>query len=38
MAAVAENLARAHPFADRISPRERWAIARHIEALEATAR
>jgi mono/diheme cytochrome c family protein len=38
MAVVAENLAEAHPFADRIPPRERWAIARHIEALEATAR
>ena len=33
MAAIAENLAGAHPFADRIPPRERWAIARHIEAM-----
>lgn len=34
MEAVATNRAGAHPFADRIPPRERWAIARYIETLE----
>lgn len=33
MAAIAENLAGSHPFDDRIPPRERWAVARHVEAL-----
>ncbi|WP_135466322.1 c-type cytochrome [Crenalkalicoccus roseus] len=33
MAAIAGNLAGSHPFDDRIPPRERWAIARHVEAL-----
>jgi mono/diheme cytochrome c family protein len=32
MAAIARNHAGAHPFDDRIPPRERWAIARHVEA------
>jgi hypothetical protein len=36
MAAVATNRAGAHPFDDRIPPRERWAIARHIETLGGT--
>lgn len=34
MAAIATNLGGAHPFADRIPPRDRWAIARHVERLE----
>jgi mono/diheme cytochrome c family protein len=38
MAAIATNLARAHPFDDRIPARERWAIARHIQALDAASR
>jgi mono/diheme cytochrome c family protein len=33
MGAVAANLAGAHPFDDRIPPRDRWAIARFIETL-----
>ncbi|MCK8787502.1 cytochrome c [Roseomonas sp. NAR14] len=33
MAAIAENRGGSHPFADRLSPRERWAVARHVEAL-----
>jgi mono/diheme cytochrome c family protein len=33
MAAIAGNLAFAHPFEDRIAPRDRWAIARFVEAL-----
>jgi mono/diheme cytochrome c family protein len=33
MAAIAGNLAGAHPFDDRIPPRDRWAIARHVERL-----
>ncbi|HEV7264980.1 MAG TPA: c-type cytochrome [Falsiroseomonas sp.] len=33
MAAIATNLAGAHPFDDRIPPRDRWAIARHVERL-----
>lgn len=33
MAAIAMNLAGAHPFDDRIPPRERWAIARQVEAM-----
>jgi mono/diheme cytochrome c family protein len=33
MEAIAANLAGAHPFDDRIPPRERWAIARHVERL-----
>lgn len=32
MAAVAANLARSHPFDDRIAPHDRWAIARFVEA------
>lgn len=31
MAAIATNLGGAHPFADRIAPRDRWAIARFVE-------
>ncbi|MGG5811260.1 c-type cytochrome [Falsiroseomonas sp. CW058] len=31
MAAIATNLAGAHPFEDRIAPRDRWAIARFVE-------
>jgi mono/diheme cytochrome c family protein len=31
MAAIAANLGAAHPFADRIAPRDRWAIARFVE-------
>lgn len=27
------NFARAHPFDDRITPADRWAIARHVERL-----
>jgi mono/diheme cytochrome c family protein len=37
MAAIAENRAGAHPFDDRIPPRERWAIARHVEAMRGAA-
>jgi mono/diheme cytochrome c family protein len=33
MAAIAENLAGAHPVADRLSPRQRWAVARHVASL-----
>lgn len=33
MAAVAENRGTAHPFADRLPPRDRWAVARFVEAL-----
>ncbi|MBU8537178.1 c-type cytochrome [Falsiroseomonas tokyonensis] len=33
MAVIAENRARAHPFADRLSPEDRWAIARFVERL-----
>jgi mono/diheme cytochrome c family protein len=33
MAVIAENRARAHPFADRIPPADRWAIARFVERL-----
>lgn len=33
MAAVAENLAGAHAMYDRLDPRDRWAVARHVEAL-----
>lgn len=33
MAAIDGNLAGSHPFRDRLSPHERWAVARHIEAL-----
>ncbi len=33
MAAVTGNLAGAHPFEDRITPRDRWAIARFVERL-----
>lgn len=32
MDAIATNFAGAHPFADRIGPRDRWAIARFVEA------
>jgi mono/diheme cytochrome c family protein len=31
MAAIATNLAGAHPFADRLPPADRWAIARFVE-------
>jgi mono/diheme cytochrome c family protein len=31
MAAIAANHAGAHPFDDRIAPRDRWAIARFVE-------
>jgi hypothetical protein len=34
MAAIATNLGRAHPFHDRIAPRDRWAIARFVEELD----
>lgn len=33
MAAIATNLAGSHPLADRMDPRERWAVARHVAAL-----
>ena len=33
MRVIAENHARAHPFADRLDPRQRWAVARHVEVL-----
>jgi mono/diheme cytochrome c family protein len=33
MAAIAANQAGAHPFNDRIPPRDRWAIARFVERL-----
>jgi mono/diheme cytochrome c family protein len=33
MAAIATNQGGAHPFADRIAPADRWAIARHLERL-----
>lgn len=33
MAALANNLAGAHPAEGRLDPRERWAIARHVERL-----
>ncbi|HZF74757.1 MAG TPA: cytochrome c [Acetobacteraceae bacterium] len=33
MAAVATNQAGAHPFDDRIAPRDRWAIAHFVAAL-----
>ncbi|WP_270937523.1 c-type cytochrome [Falsiroseomonas oryzae] len=33
MAAIGANLAGAHPFDDRIAPRDRWAIARFVERL-----
>jgi hypothetical protein len=33
MAAIASNLAGSHPFDDRLPPRERWAIARQVEAM-----
>ena len=33
MAAIAENLAGAHPVADRLDARQRWAVARHVAAL-----
>ncbi|MFH5925556.1 c-type cytochrome [Roseomonas xinghualingensis] len=33
MAAIAENLLGAHPLSDRLDPRQRWAVARHVEAL-----
>jgi mono/diheme cytochrome c family protein len=36
MAAIATNLAGAHPFDDRIAPQDRWAIARFVEALPPT--
>ncbi|GAA0579132.1 hypothetical protein GCM10009416_16960 [Craurococcus roseus] len=33
MEAIATNLAGAHPMADRLEPRDRWAVARHVEAI-----
>lgn len=33
LAAIADNLAGAHPVADRLDPRQRWAVARHVETL-----
>ncbi|SHI57448.1 Cytochrome C oxidase, cbb3-type, subunit III [Roseomonas rosea] len=33
MAAIAENHLGAHPLADRLDPRQRWAVARYVEAL-----
>lgn len=33
VAALSTNLAGAHPFDDRIAPRDRWAIARFVEAM-----
>ena len=33
MAAIARNHLGAHPLADRLDPRQRWAVARHVEAL-----
>ncbi|MDO9502874.1 cytochrome c [Falsiroseomonas sp.] len=33
MAVIEANHARAHPFADRLSPSDRWAIARFVERL-----
>jgi len=38
MAAIAANRGGAHPFDDRIPPRERWAIARFVERLDGTMR
>jgi mono/diheme cytochrome c family protein len=35
MAAIAANLAGAHPMADRLDPRQRWAVARHVATLGA---
>jgi len=35
MAAIAANLAGAHPLTDRLSPRQRWAVARHVATLRA---
>lgn len=37
MAAIAGNLAGAHPFDDRIPPRDRWAIAHFAATLPAAA-
>ncbi|MBX9753084.1 MAG: c-type cytochrome [Roseococcus sp.] len=33
MAVIAENFAGAHPLADRLDARQRWAIARHVALL-----
>ncbi|MFC7735766.1 c-type cytochrome [Roseomonas sp. GCM10028921] len=33
MAAIAGNHLGAHPLSDRLDPRQRWAVARHVEAL-----
>jgi mono/diheme cytochrome c family protein len=33
MAVIAENRLGAHPLSDRLDPRQRWAVARHVEAL-----
>lgn len=33
MAAIAGNHLGAHPVSDRLDPRQRWAVARHVEAL-----
>jgi mono/diheme cytochrome c family protein len=35
MAAIQGNLAGAHPLTDRLTPLERWAVARHVEAIRA---
>ena len=35
MAAIATNRAGAHPFEDRLPPRDRWAVARFVAALPA---
>jgi len=35
MAAIAANLAGAHPAADRLDARQRWAVARHVATLRA---
>ncbi len=33
MAAIAANVAGAHPVADRLDARQRWAVARHVATL-----
>lgn len=37
MTVIAANHAGAHPFDDRLPPRHRWAVARHVEAMRADA-
>ncbi|WP_426955783.1 c-type cytochrome [Muricoccus radiodurans] len=33
VAAIGTNLGGAHAMADKLDPRDRWAVARHVEAL-----